>query len=210
MQTLQLSVNPEGWRLFQSRKNNATFKKIREKIFERDQHSCQFCGFQARDYQEVVNLDQNYRHNTLSNMATACCFCTQCLFLENIGVGDYGGGKLIYLPEMTQVELNSFCHVIFCAMTNGTSYQETSQSIYRSLKFRMQPVEEKYGVGTSSPAVFAQMIIESQEKEDNNKEIVEQIFKDIRVLPSYAKFKKQLDHWAIAAAEELSGDQEIE
>lgn len=210
MNPLQLSVNPEGWRLFTSRKNNAAFKKIRTKIFERDHYSCQFCGFQAKDYQEIINLDGDYRHNTLTNMATSCCFCAQCQFIESIGVGDFGGGKLIFMPEMSQVELNSFCHVIFCAMTNGTNYQETAQGIYRSFKFRMQPVEEKYGIGSSSPDIFAQLLIESDVNRDNNgKEVYEKVLKDLRLLPSYAKFKKQLDHWAVAAAEELASEAEI-
>lgn len=207
MYPLQLSINPEGWRLFMSRKTNKTFQKLQGNIFERDRYSCQFCGFQAHDYQEVVNLDNNYRHNTLSNMVTACCFCAQCFFIENIGLGDFGGGKLIYLPEMTQVELNSFCHVIFCAMTNGTNYRDTAQSIYRSLKFRMQPIEDKYGVGASNPNVFSQLLIEYEGEEKAT--VIEKSMESFRLLPSYAKFKKQLDRWAEAAAEELTEEGDV-
>ncbi len=204
MYPLQLSINPEGLRLFLSRKTNSMFQKLQTKIFERDRHSCQFCGFQAQEYQEVINLDQNYRHNTLSNMVTACCFCSQCFFIENIGTGDYGGGKLIYLPEMSQSELNSFCHVIFCAMTNGTNYRDTAQSVYRSLKFRVQPIEDKFGVGTSNPNVFSQPLLEYEG--DKKSEVVDKTLEKCRLLPSYARFKKQLDRWAAAAAEELAED----
>ena len=71
-------------------------------------------------------------------MITACCFCTQCLFLQAVGLDEMGGGQLIYLPEISQADLNSFCHVLFCAMENNTGYQDSAQSIYRSLKFRSQ------------------------------------------------------------------------
>ncbi len=202
MYPLQLAINSEGWQSFMSRQGHPTFRKLQDKIFERDRYSCQFCGFQAREYQEIVNLDGDYRRNTLSNMATACCFCAQCFFIDNIGLGDYGGGKLIYLPEMAQAELNSFCHVIFCAMTNGTNYRDTAQSVYRSLKFRMQSVEDKFGIGTSNPNVFAQLLLEYDG--NDTKKVIGKTLENFRLLPSYAKFRKQLDRWAASAAEELA------
>lgn len=201
MHPLKLSINPENWHLYLRRKADKAFRPIRDKIFARDQYTCQFCGFQAREYQDVVNLDQNYRDNRLGNMVTACCFCSQCCFLEAVGQEGFGGGKLVYLPEMTQVELNSFCHVIFCAMTNGTSYRDTAQTIYRSLKFRAQPIEDKFGIGASNPNIFGQMLLEYEGKEQG---LTDKILKDIRLLPSYAKFKKQLERWAASAAEELA------
>jgi len=201
MGKLNLSINPEGWRLFMTRKTDSVFRRLKERILERDHHTCHFCGFQAKEYQEVINLDQNYRNNRLSNMTTTCCFCTQGFFLENVGIGDFGGGKLIYLPEMTQEELNAFCHVLFCAMSNGTDYHDSAQNIYRSFKFRTQSVEDKFGLGTSTPYLFAEMLLESQK--ESTEKLIQETLKDLRLLPSYPKFKKQLDAWAEAAAKEL-------
>ena len=42
--------------------------------------------------------------NKVSNLVTACCFCGQCCFLESVSVGKYGGGTLIYLPEIDQAQ----------------------------------------------------------------------------------------------------------
>lgn len=67
------------------------------------------------------------------------------LFIESVGVGGYGGGTLVYLPELSQAELNSLCHVLFCAITNDTGYKSSAQNIYRGFKFRSQMVEEKFG-----------------------------------------------------------------
>ena len=100
---LQLSAMPDAWRLFLIRKNDDAFFEFSKKILTRDEYTCQFCGFQASEYQEIVNLDQNYRNNSMTNMVTACCFCAQCFFLEAVGKDDYGGGVLIFLPEMSQV-----------------------------------------------------------------------------------------------------------
>jgi intracellular multiplication protein IcmJ len=203
MHQLQLAVNLPGWRIFVRRREDKAFLPVAKRVYERDGYTCQYCGFQAKEYQEIVNIDGNYANNKISNMITACCFCSQCLFLETIGLDEMGGGQLIYAPEMTQPDLNSFCHVLFCAMGNGTGYQESAQAIYRSLKFRSQIIENKFGAGTSNPAMFGQMILEYQA---NNAGATVDILKDIRLLPSYTKFKIQLDAWAAAALEELSAE----
>ena len=199
---IRLRASAGAWRLYSARHADPGFRAYEKKIFERDQYTCRFCGFQARVFQEVINLDGNYRNNKVDNMATACCFCAQCFFVESVGVGGYGGGSLIYLPELTQPELNSLCHVLFCAITNDTGYKNTAQSIYRSLKFRTQPIEEKFGEGTSDPAIFGRLLIDTGYAAPDK---AEPIFRDMRLLPSRAKFRRQIESWAAGALEEMSG-----
>lgn len=198
---IKLRASPGAWRLYAARQSDIKFKSFEQKIFNRDHYTCQFCGFQAKMYQDIINLDGNYLNNKADNLATSCCFCAQCFFLESVGVGGYGGGNLIFLPELTQAELNSFCHVIFCAITNDTGYKMVAQTIYRSFKFRSQVIEDKYGEGTSDPSIFARLIIDSRSV---NPEKSDEIFKDIRLLPSRAKFRKQIEHWAASALQEIS------
>ena len=200
---LTLNAKPGSWRLYTLRKADPAFQAFCEKIFVRDHYTCQYCGFQARDYQEVVNVDHNYHNNKMSNMLTACVFCTQCHFLESVGVGDYGGGTLVFLPEITQNDLNSFCHVLFCAISNDTGYKDSAQGVYRSLKFRSQVVEEQFGEGTSNPSVFGQLLIDSQA---GSEQLSEVILNKLRLLPARARFKDQIKRWAETALEELAED----
>lgn len=204
MYELQLAVNLAGWRIFARRKQDKAFLPVQKRVFERDAYTCQYCGFQAREYQEVINLDGNYMNNKLSNMTTACCFCSQCLFLQAVGLDEMGGGQLIYLPEMSQADLNSFSHVLFCAMENNTGYQDSAQSIYRSLKFRSQLIEKKFGSSTSSPNVMGQLIIEYQEQFPDRQI---DILKELRLLPAHTKFRIQLEAWAEAALQELEAEE---
>lgn len=201
MHKIRLMAKPGAWRLKITRNANPKFKEIENQVLSRDHYTCQYCGFQARDFQDVVNVDGNYRNNKLTNLATACVFCSQCFFIESVGVGEYGGGTLIYLPELTQEELNSLCHVLFCAITNDTGYKATAQSVYRSFKFRSQIIENKFGDGSSNPAVFGQLLIDSGITEP---EKIDDILKDVRLLPSRAKFKRQIEHWASNALDELA------
>lgn len=198
---LKLRTSPSAWRMYSARKMDDKFKAFEQKVLVRDRYTCQFCGFQAKVYQEVVNLDGDYANNRLSNLVTACCFCAQCCFIESVGVGGYGGGSLIYLPELSQTELNSLCHVLFCAITNDTGYKNSAQNIYRSFKFRSQAVEDKFGEGTSDPAIFGQLIIDSGLIRQDE---IDKFFNNVRLLPSRAKFRKQIEQWAASALEEMS------
>ncbi len=198
---LPLMATPGAWRLYSARKADPKFKSFEKKILERDRYTCQFCGFQAKKYQDVVNVDGNFSHNKLTNLVTACCFCSQCFFIESVGVGGYGGGNLIYLPEFTQPEINSLCHVLFCAMTNDTGYKNSAQSIYRGFKFRSQAVEDKFGEGTSDPAIFGHLLIDSGVTPASG---ADKILNHIRLLPSRAKFRKQIESWAASALEEIA------
>ena len=197
---LKLVASAGAWRLYSGRKADPRFKAFEQKILQRDRYTCRFCGFQAKLFQDIINIDGNYNNNTPANMVTACCFCAQCFFLESVGVGGYGGGNLIYLPELSQAELNSFCHVLFCAITNDTGYKNSAQTIYRSFKFRSQIVEDKFGEGTSDPAIFGQLLIDSG---PISPEQITDMFKHIRLLPSRAKFRIQIERWAASALEEM-------
>lgn len=202
MYPLELSVKQGAWRLFAARKADPAFLAFSKKVWTRDDYTCQFCGFQTKEYQEVINLDQNYLNNRLSNLVTACCFCAQCFFLEAVGKGDYGGGVLIYLPEIDQANLNSFCHVLFCAIANNTGYKSSAQAIYRNFKFRAQAIEEQFGEGTSNPNVMGQLMLETRVDNPGLKEAMSQY---VRLLPSLGRFKVQVEYWATTALKELSG-----
>jgi intracellular multiplication protein IcmJ len=94
--------------------------------------------------------------------------------------------------------------VLFCAITNDTGYKSTAQNIYRNFKFRSQAVENKFGEGTSDPAIFGQLLINS----NISPETTAELFANIRLLPSRAKFRKQIEKWATNAIEEMSKKRE--
>ena len=198
---LKLMASPSAWRLHSARNADERFKSHEKRVFDRDKYTCQFCGFQARLYQDVVNLDGNFSNNKIENLVTACCFCSQCFFMESVGVGGYGGGTLIYLPELSQPELNSLCHVLFCAITNDTGYKNSAQTIYRGFKLRSQAIEDKFGEGTSDPAIFGHLLIDSGHVDNDRSE---RLLQDVRLLPSRAKFRKQIEGWAASALKEIA------
>lgn len=190
MHSLRLSANPQGWRHFMSRKYDREFTQFAQQVWQRDRFCCQYCGVAMQTGQEVINVNGQYTQNQLDNLVTACGFCAQCGFLESIGTNSYGGGMLIYLPELSQAHLNGFCYALFAAMLDGTEKENTAQQYHRSLNLRAQLVEQHLGTGMSDPAVLGQLLVETglQPRPDT-------LVAHLRLLPARGVFKEQILHW---------------
>ncbi len=202
MRPLSLQASPANWQRFIARRLSPSFRKLAEKIWQRDRYTCQYCEFQAKKYMDVINHDQNYENNKAANLVTACGFCSQCFFLESIGLDDMSGGQLIFLPEISQEHLNSFCHVIFCAMNSRTEYQDNAQIIYRNLKARNKPIEAILGEGGSDPRKLGAILVEYQSLP--KPKTLQPFLKDVRLLPLQVKFGKQLDVWSKSAMSKMA------
>jgi len=198
-----LAATENNWRLFMMRRSDPAFISFQNKIHIRDNNTCQFCGFQAESYFETINLNGNYMDNKRSNLATACGFCAQCFFLEAVGKSDFGGGVLIYLPEISQAQLNAFCHTAFCAMACRLQYAIHAKNIYRGLKMRTRIIEEKIGEGFSNPAQFGQMIIDATGEKLTG--LHEMMHTSLRLLPNMARFSTEIVAWAKAGVD-MFGD----
>ncbi|MGD0465980.1 MAG: type IVB secretion system protein IcmJDotN [Gammaproteobacteria bacterium] len=194
MQLLPIHLTAErgNWHLFMSRKRNKRFLEFEKKILEHDEYTCCFCGFQAFNYQSVINHDNNYKNNNQNNLVTACPFCRQCFFLDALTNPAVGGGYIIYLPEINQADLNNFCRVLFSCLLKNAPYKGKLQTTYLSFKDRTKQVEELFGPGSSNPAIFGQTLIDSNL---TPKERSHPILTQIRLLPERKFFEEQILYW---------------
>lgn len=202
MQLLPINLNAErgNWNLYSSRKRNSRFLEFEKKILEHDEYTCHYCGFQAFDYQAVVNHDNNYKNNKTDNLVTACPFCLQCFFLDALTNNVLGGGYIIYLPEINQADLNNFCRVLFSCLLKNAPYKGKLQTTYLSLKDRTKQVEELFGPGSSNPATFGQTLIDSNL---SKKELAHPILKQLRLLPERKFFEKQILYWKTSVFDKI-------
>ena len=198
---LNLGLDPNNWRLYAIRDEDKAFKSLQDRIFKRDGYQCAYCGFRAVEHLCVVNADQNYKNNKGTNLLTACPFCAQCHFVSMIGSGDFKGGTMIYLPEVTQVELNALAHVLFCAIVNATDYSALAQNIYNNLRLRSRDVEQNFGKGLSDPKMFAQMLIDAPVP--NIDTLSQKLCRVVRILPSRNDFSNYVLKWSQSALQTL-------
>ena len=79
-------VDPSAWR------NKAQIEKLdekgwferRRKILERDNYTCQYCGYRAEKFQIVHHIDGNPKNNKENNLMTICQMCN---LIEHSGQG---------------------------------------------------------------------------------------------------------------------------
>lgn len=194
---LLLDVSSMNWRLYMARKADPSFSIHKKIVLDRDDWTCHYCGFRAEQYMEVINLNNNYADMRQSNLSTACPFCAQCKFVESVGQSDLDGGVLIYLPEMTQIQLNAMCHNLFALMACGSDQESQVKNIYRSFRLRAQLCEQLIGGGMSQPNVLGRMIIESGR--DAKEQFSKDVWRDLRMLPIFSRFVHQVETWSQAA-----------
>jgi intracellular multiplication protein IcmJ len=187
-----ITAQKGSWRKFTARKRSQKFLQIQARVHTRDNHTCQYCGFYAKEFQEIVNADQDYDNNKYENMVTACCFCSQCFFLESLGLDEKSGGMIIHTPEISQSDLNNFCRVLFCSMDKESAYKGKLQAVYLSLKDRGKDVENCFGPNTSDPRIFGQSLIDAQLREE---QLDHEVLQHLRLLPSRKEFREQIDYW---------------
>jgi hypothetical protein len=189
---LSLQASATNFQAFLNRKRHPVFQKLANEVFARDKSTCLYCGFISRQHMEVVNRDNNYENNKLSNFATACIFCAQCHFLNGLTTGYYGGGVLIFLPELPQNKLCALSHVLLQAMEANGDYKEVAQNIYQAMRNRATLVETKLGEGMSQPDHFGKVLIDYQR---NHKKTPADLLDKLRLLPLRSCFKQEIDDW---------------
>ena len=185
--TLIIGANSDGWSIFTRRRNDAEFQKNAALLYKRDNYTCQYCGFKAEKFQDIVNVDGNYKNSTKKNMVTSCRFCTMSQFL---GCGA-AGGKIIYFPELSQAELNNFVRVLFCSMAMHSEYADSAKSLYRNFRNRTQAVEQIFGEGSSEAEVFGQTLIDAGPAETQREAL-----QNFRWLPNKSNYEKIIEYWA--------------
>lgn len=132
--------------------------ELRQKVFERDDHVCRYCGFQAKKYQEVNFINGQEQDTRLANLATACIFCHQCFLLERVSA--MRSGIVIWLPEMGQAELNHLARSVYVARVSQGPAAEASRRILDILMRRREDAKKRLGggdpkQGSEDPQVLA-------------------------------------------------------
>lgn len=152
-------------------------KKVRSEILSRDDHTCQYCGFQAMKFQEVHHIDDNHANNDPSNLITTCSLCHMC---HHIGfAGNERKGLMIWLdPELglAQADLNSLVRQIWIAeLSDSKEIKFASQSLYS--KLQSQIISATRRLGDACPSMLgAHMMKLSEEDYSRRAQVLQGIY----------------------------------
>jgi intracellular multiplication protein IcmJ len=169
LKPLFLAAKKESWRpegLYESRRES--WKKVRSGILDRDQNRCVFCAFDAPEYQEVHHINGDHDDDSPDNLECACplCHATQHLGLA----GMQRKGELIYLPEISQVELNWMVRWLALGPYGIPSYEAYMlgpKTTLLDLFHHRRDVCQKR-LGTSSPVELANAFLRMSDESYEN------------------------------------------
>lgn len=209
-----LSAKRGSWRVSDSHASEADsqFHEVRSSVLERDDYTCVYCLFRVTPqrskkgdsevtYQEVHHLDDDHSNNKPGNLVTACCLCHQCF---HVGLaGKHGGGKLIWLPEIRQSDLNNLVRAIFVAMRSGGDMGKSGESIYTVLESRAAYLEEFFGQGSSNPGILGQAMLDMTDEAYEQRAAA---LSGVRLLARPARFMTQIDFWRDSAFKSVPPD----
>jgi intracellular multiplication protein IcmJ len=184
---LQLHAQTTNWERFKMRKASEKFKLIRPRIITRDQRTCQYCQYSGPDL-EVVNADFNYAHNHPDNLVTACSLCAKVHFLDAYEMTYTGPDRMIYLPELTQIELHHVLRVLFCKSKQSGESSYNAKMLLAQFQDRITWLDEKVGTQLSHPAVFANYLNQSSANA--------QLLARIRWLPGIESYEELIPEWS--------------
>jgi intracellular multiplication protein IcmJ len=150
---LSLSVKRPNWsaNTGSSRAPVANLEEASQKIFKRDDHTCQCCGFRAEKYQEILHINGDNRDWRGENVLTVCLFCAQCFDLMK--TGQQRAGMLVWMPELSQSALHHVMRALYVARVTTGGLAETARATYERLLKRGE--EAKKRLGSSDPEALA-------------------------------------------------------
>ncbi len=129
-------------------------KEVKQKIFMRDNDTCQCCGFKSKKYQEVQNISDDALDLSEDNLKTVCIFCSQCFNLDKVSV--MRSGVLLWLPEIKQPDLHHIARAIYVARISQGPIADAARKALDALMQRREAVRSR--IGTDDPYILATVL----------------------------------------------------
>ncbi len=142
-------------------KNSVPSKGQFEKTLGRDSFSCRCCGFTSPKYQRVLSVSAlSSGKGGGEDFVAVCSFCELTATLDR--AGQTAAGYVIWLPELSQGDLNHVMHALYIA--RESAHAELSKAASRTLDvLTARRAEAKKRLGTDDPLIFATALLEQVE-----------------------------------------------
>ncbi len=128
--------------------------ELKKAVFDRDNHTCQCCGFRSLKYQDVHYLDQDRTNLAMDNLVTTCIFCHQCFNLDSVAL--MRSGVLIWLPEVSQADLHDLARAIYVARVSQGPMAEAARKALDVLMHRREDAKRR--IFTDDPYVLSTVL----------------------------------------------------
>jgi intracellular multiplication protein IcmJ len=191
---LVLSASKASWQAPTEHGSKLLDEVLHATITKKYNGICQYCGWVDFLGNQVSHLDENHLNNDEKNLVLACPLCHQCLHLGKVGLAD--GGRMIWAPEVSQIELNHLARMHWVSEQDRSS-DNTMASAARSLTSKLDHqahvLEVHYVSGASDPGFWAEALMKMDEENYKNRA---SLLKHIKLWPNPTRFQKHFGNWS--------------
>ena len=193
---LVLSIKRGVWRRddLQSESADREFRDVRPRVMARDGSRCAACGLPS-EIQDVHHIDDDHGNNTLENLATADPLCHGVHHIGQVGIANEG--RIVFMPELSQEDLNHLQRTCFIVLDVGDKQQKAVAMTILKRIIERSKVVEKSPWGTSSPLDFAVALKELGDAEYGQRDLS---FQGLRLAYHPKRFARYLPAWVKALA----------
>lgn len=114
---------------------------IQAAVMRRDIETCRFCRFRSAKYQTLVWIGGPERD--VDNLVTSCVFCQQVRCVDV--VPDQKSGVLLWLPEVSQVDLNCATFALFALRISQGRGAARARQLLERLMTRRNAAKQHFG-----------------------------------------------------------------
>ncbi len=112
------AIPPYLWRIHRGSSLDAKWRKLRNRILERDDYTCRACGIKSFKYMEVHHINGDHQDNREENLATLCPICHA---VHHIGITGIHRRGIIVVSRLPQVDIIRLTRTY--ALFHGNSFQ---------------------------------------------------------------------------------------
>ena len=164
-------------------KNEDALKSLKQKTFEKDNYTCQCCGFKSQKYHDIHNFSQDGGED----YKTVCIFCHQCFNLDKVNA--MRSGYLLWLPEIPQATLHHIARAIYVARISQGPIADAARKALEEIRLRQQAIQER--IGTDDVYVLATVLQDYLTKGHYQRR--EKKLEGIRLFPADRRIIKEAD-----------------
>jgi hypothetical protein len=161
-------------------------EKEKNEILEKQKHRCKACSISIKKYAKFEKTKEGY--------VGLCSVCHASQHLETLP--QKSAGKIIMLPEISQVDLIALSRMIMLIKRlpseEHSEDMDSAGLIHMLLNEAGQHAESFYASGASDVELVAQML---SNQTDEAYEQREKGLYNMKWLPDYDYFKKEMDYW---------------
>jgi hypothetical protein len=203
MLKLSLSSSKSSWQAPAQHGDKKWDEVIHAAVSRKYQHTCQYCGWKDDVFNEVSHLNEDHHNHQEENLVLACPLCHQCLHLSKVAIAE--GGKLIWAPGVSQVEINHLVRM-YWVLEEGARHavngsQELKQInevltqarlLVNKLEHQSHVLEAHFVAGGSDPGLLAETLLKMTPEQYTRRD---DYLKNIRIWPNVVRFRRMVPHW---------------